>query len=246
MVGTGANGTAQHNSYPQHIQFGSDSFANASYKNNHADAAPGTGTDRFDGSHTFVIKPQGDDNSRVGFTGNKFTIKSVHARLNFFSTTSASSTITNGTTQLWSQESIIDVYLILEKKPRIFITGAAENLSYINAKTMFLPADNTIGLNYAREFVNSFLDRDNRNYFTVLKHDRMELAPGSDNAEAYHPYNFYKNFAKGLECVVDTDILGSKVLGSGVGVTKNRLQVVCVARGAVGMTGEIRVKFCDN
>jgi hypothetical protein len=230
------------NDFPKHIQFGSRCAAVRS-------AQSGSSTD-CDGSWTVVLKPARAVDSSAKYdqySGKSFFINTINAKINFFNTATGTGTTYN-TLDLWDQESIIRVLLVLEKNTTNNYTlgSLSGGLGHLNA-SRYYASDGADTPNVATrdKYINQFPDHELGGNVRVLKKWDLELSAGASGSEAYLPFSFYHKFKKPLKVECDTATTGNVGIGAGEDIKKNRLSLLFVARGAVAMTMQVRMSFYD-
>lgn len=248
-----AYNSSESDPYPNHIQFGS----RARIVYNATLGVPPAGAygnfndvvKPLDGSFPLVLHPAsyaGSNNVLFNqYTGRKYVTTGVGIKVNFFNT-SIGDWASNG---LWSGETLITVYLILQKDcSRSFQCGTPAasagfydhiNLSLLKRGNAANPLTST-GMDTA---LNDFNDPDIMKNIKILRKWKLELA-SSGGSEAFLPFEEYVKFPKGIITEVDKDST-TNIKGDGQKIIRNRLSLLFCARGAACMTYSIRQYFHD-
>jgi hypothetical protein len=188
-----------------------------------------------------VLRP-GHGVGQNQFIGARFAISSIAGRFTFFTTT-GTGTQTQSTNQLWTQETVGRVLLVLEPTAVDWQDGGNNSKQYLDARNMYAGPNGGNSLGAADDYVNCFHNLASRDNFKVLKAWDFELSTGSSGQEASYRLAFYKKFKNPIVTTIDTTL--TNTANAGLGIQKNRVSLIFVARGAVAMTGCVRVNFHD-
>jgi len=147
-----------------------------------------------DGTFPIVLHPKSYDGSNNisydAFTGSKYATTGVAGKVTFFNSSQGDF----ATSALWTGETIIKVYLLLQmdgNRP-----WKTENGTYDHVSGTVLFNGNNHGVSTQTEkdfFVNSFIDVDVNKTVRVLRSWTLELS-SSGGDEAFLPFDFYVPF----------------------------------------------------